>query len=59
MGEEKNSPTTGIVELLENLKNQVALLNSWNQENINLDPEQVRKNIETLQNAILLFSRVS
>lgn len=32
----------------EALVNQINLLIAWNKENINVEPEQVRKNIETI-----------
>lgn len=34
--------------LKEDLIEQIQLLSNWNRKNINFDPEQVRKNIETI-----------
>lgn len=34
------------------LKKQIKLLADWNAEHIKTDPEQVRKNIDTLVNAL-------
>ncbi|MBH0331444.1 hypothetical protein ABH14_16845 [Brevibacillus brevis] len=36
------------VKMLETLAEQTKLLAVWNNENINDNPEQVRKNIETI-----------
>lgn len=35
------------------IETQIQLLMKWNHENINYDPEQVRKNVETVLNCYL------
>jgi len=37
-----------MVSIMETLAEQIKLLTEWNKENIKIEPEQVRKNIETI-----------
>lgn len=41
-------------ELKEVVINQIYILEKWNVENIKIEPEQCRKNLETMLSAITL-----
>ncbi len=46
--ENLHSPEQTEDQMISCLKEQFSLLAAWNVRNLNLDPEQVRKNIETM-----------
>jgi len=51
--EEQTNPVKAWCDLIEE---QIKLIIEWNKQNINHEPEQVRKNIETIYNILDKFA---